>query len=93
MTSLAQILLMVLNVAQFIVIAHVIMSWLISFNILNLHQPIVRSIWNGLEGLLAPLYDPVRRMLPQMGGLDFAPLVVLLGIFALQTIIINNLVY
>ena len=90
MTSLLQILLLVLDVAQFIVIVHVIMSWLISFQVLNLNQQFVAQIWYGLNRLLEPLYAPIRRILPNMGGLDLTPLVALLGIYALRIIIINN---
>ena len=91
MQSLFQILMMILDVVWFIIIAHVIMSWLISFQVLNLHQPVVAQIWNGLNRLLEPLYGPVRRLLPPMSGLDLAPLVVLLGVFALRIILINNM--
>ena len=78
MTSLLQILLMILQLVQFVVIAHVIMSWLISFNVLNTRQQFVWQIWTGLERLLEPIYGPIRRILPSLGGLDLAPLVVLL---------------
>ena len=90
MQSLIQILLLILDVIWFIVIAHVIMSWLINFNVLNRNQPLVWQIWTGLERLLEPLYGPIRRMLPSMGGLDLSPLIVLLGIMALEIIIRNN---
>ena len=90
MTSLIQILLLILDVVWFILIAHVIMSWLISFQVLNLRQPLVAQIWDGLSRLLEPLYAPIRRVLPAMGGLDLAPLVVLIGIYALRIIIVNN---
>ena len=90
MTSLVQILLLILDVVWFILIAHVIMSWLINFQVLNLRQPLVHQIWEGLSRLLEPLYAPIRRILPAMGGLDLAPLVVLIGIYALRIIIINN---
>lgn len=89
MTSLYQILMLVLNVAQFIVLAHVIMSWLINFQVLNIRQPLVSQIWYGLERLLEPLYAPIRRILPPM-GLDLAPLIVLIAIYALQIILQNN---
>lgn len=89
MTSLYQILMLILNVAQFIVLAHVIMSWLINFQVLNIRQPLVSKIWYGLERLLEPLYAPIRRILPPM-GLDLAPLVVLIAIYALQIILQNN---
>ena len=90
MTSIFEILMMVLNVIWFILIAHIIMSWLISFQVLNLRQPLVAQIWFGLNRLLEPIYAPIRRILPDMGGLDLAPLVVLLGIAALRIVLINN---
>ena len=93
MTSLAQILLMILNVVWFIMIAHIIMSWLISFQVLNLHQPFVAQVWHGLNRLLQPIYDPIRRVLPNTGGLDLAPLVALIAVYALQIIVTNNLLY
>jgi YggT family protein len=80
---------LILNVAQFIILAHVIMSWLINFQVLNIRQPLVAQIWYGLERLLEPLYAPIRRILPPM-GLDLAPLVALIAIYALQIILTNN---
>lgn len=90
MTSLLQILLLLLNVAQWIILAHIIMSWLINFQVLNLRQPLVYQIWNGLNALLDPVYSRLRSFLPNMGGLDLAPLVALLAIYALRIILINN---
>jgi YggT family protein len=90
MTSLFQILMLLLDVAFFIVIAHVILSWLINFGVLNLGQPVVAQIWDGLNRLLEPIYGPIRRMLPPMGGLDLAPLVVFIAIYALRIILANN---
>ena len=91
MTSLFQILLLILDVAWFIVIIHIIMSWLISFQVLNLRQPFVAQIWDGLNRLLEPIYSKVRQFLPNMGGLDLAPLVVLIGLYAVRIILFNNL--
>ena len=93
MLSLFQILLMLISVAKFIIIAHIIMSWLINFGVLNLHQPLVNQLWRGLNQLLAPIYTPIRRLLPDMGGLDLAPLVVILGLFAAEILIRNNAMY
>ena len=90
MQSLFQILMLLLDVLWFFVIAHVIMSWLINFQVLNLRQPLVSQIWYGLNRLLEPLYEPVRRILPNMGGIDIAPLVVLIGVYALRIILMNN---
>lgn len=90
MTSILQILLMILEVAQFIVFIHVILSWLVGFGVLNLRQPLVGQVWDAMNRLLEPVYGPIRRFLPNMGGMDLSPLVVLLGIYALRIIILNN---
>ena len=90
MTSIFQILLLILDIAQWIIIAHIIMSWLINFQVLNLRQPLVASIWQGLNGLLEPIYNRVRRFLPNIGGLDLAPLVVLIAVYARLDILVNN---
>jgi YggT family protein len=90
MTSLYQILMLILDVVQFIILAHVIMSWLINFQVLNLRQPLVAGLWNGLNQLLEPVYSWVRRFVPTASGIDFAPLIVLLGVFALRIILQNN---
>jgi YggT family protein len=90
MTSVFQILMLLLNIVYFVVIAHVIMSWLINFQVLNLRQPLVAQIWEGLKRLLDPIYSRVRSVLPQMGGLDLAPLVVLIGVAVARIVLMNN---
>ncbi|MEM9710064.1 MAG: YggT family protein [Pseudomonadota bacterium] len=89
--TLLQILQLLLDVAFFIMIVHIILSWLISFQVLNLRQPLVAGIWDGLNRLLEPIYGPVRRMLPNTGMLDLAPLVVFIGIIILRDIVIPNI--
>ena len=93
MTSLYMILKLILDFAWFIMIAHIIMSWLISFQVLNLRQPIVAQLWYGVNKLLEPLYSRIRRFLPDMGGLDLAPLVALIGLLAIRIILENNRMY
>lgn len=91
MTSLLQILLLIVGIARWIVLVHVIMSWLINFQVLNLRQQLVAQIWYGLNRTLDPVYSRVRRLIPATGGIDFAPLIVLLAIYALEIVIRNNL--
>jgi YggT family protein len=57
---------------------------LIAFNVLNLYQPIVSQIWQGLNRILDPIYGRIRQFIPNMGGLDLAPLIALLMVAALQ---------
>lgn len=91
MLSVFQILTLLLDVAFFIMIVHIIMSWLINFQVLNLRQPLVAQIWDGLNRLLEPLYRPIRRMLPDTGALDLAPLVAFILIIILRDILLPNM--
>ncbi len=91
MGSLLQIVLLLLDILWFIIIVHIVMSWLINFQVLNLRQPIVAQIWDGLNRLLDPLYSRVRSVLPNTGALDLAPLVVLIAVYAARIVISRNL--
>ena len=93
MTSLFQILMLILDILWFVMIVHIIMSWLINFQVLNLRQQLVAQLWYGLNRLLEPLYRPIRRFMPEMGGLDLAPLVALIAVYAVRIILINNAQY
>ena len=90
MQSLFQILMLLLDVVWFFIIAHVIMSWLINFQVLNLHQQFVAQVWHMLNRVLEPIYQPIRRILPPMSGIDLAPLVALIAVYALRIILVNN---
>ena len=90
MQSLYQILMLLLDIVWFFIIAHVIMSWLINFQVLNLRQTFVAQIWDGLNRLLEPMYSRLRRILPPMSGIDLAPLVALIGVYVLRILLQNN---
>lgn len=90
MVSLFQALMILLNVLWFIMIAHIIMSWLLNFQVLNIRQPIIAQIWYGLNRLLEPIYAPIRRFLPMTPGLDLAPLVAFVVLIIVQRVLINN---
>ncbi len=90
MGSIIMIILFALEIVWYLVLASVIISWLVNFNVLNLHQPLVYQIWSGLNRLLEPIYAPIRRVLPPMGGLDLSPLVVIFGLYAIRVVLINN---
>lgn len=79
---------LILDVAFFIMIAHIIMSWLINFQVLNLHQPLVAQIWHGLNRLLEPIYRPIRNILPDTRPLDLAPLVAFIILISLRDFIL-----
>ncbi|MEX0350932.1 MAG: YggT family protein [Paracoccaceae bacterium] len=82
---------LILSVVYFFIIVHVIMSWLINFNVLNVHQQFVGQIWYGLNRLLEPIYRPIRNILPDTGGLDLAPLVAFIIVLSLQNYILPTI--
>ena len=92
MQSIFQILMLLLGVARFFIFVHFIMSWLISFNVLNVRQPFVAQVWYSLQRILEPVYRPIRRILPDLGGIDLSPLVLLLGLMFLQRLLHEYLV-
>ena len=82
---------LILDIAFFIMIVHIIMSWLINFQVLNLHQPMVAQIWQGINRLLEPIYQPLRLVLPNTNPLDLAPLVAFVIIISLRDYILPEL--
>ena len=90
MQSLYDILMLVIGVARFFIFAHFIMSWLISFQVLNIRQPFVAQVWYGLNKLLEPVYAPIRRVVPVMAGMDLTPLVALVGLEIIRIVLMNN---
>ncbi|RYG91163.1 YggT family protein [Loktanella sp. IMCC34160] len=88
MVELYRLLALLLDVAFWIMLVFVIMSWLINFQVLNTRQPMVQQVWVGLNRLLQPIFDPIRRILPDTRPLDLSPLVVFVGIIALRDIIL-----
>ncbi len=94
MYSIYQIIDLLLGILWFFVIAHVIMSWLINFQVLNIRQPLVYQVWNGLQRIITPIYAPIRNLirkfLPNMGAIDISPLIIILIIASVRIVLKNN---
>lgn len=75
---------MILQVLVWVVIAQVIISWLVAFNVINTQSNFVRTLLDTLDRLTAPLYRPIRKVLPDFGGIDFSPIVLILAIQILR---------
>ncbi len=84
MILILDILQILLNVLWWIIIVQAILSWLIAFNVINTYNEFVGSIWRALRTLTEPLYRPIRRILPDFGGLDLSPMVVLVILLIIQ---------
>lgn len=85
--SLFQVLDLLLRVASYIIIAQAIISWLVAFNVINTQNDFMRTFLNALDRMTEPLYRPIRKILPDFGGIDFSPLVVLLLIYVARILL------
>jgi YggT family protein len=85
--AFVQIADLLLDVLWWIIIGQVILSWLIAFNVINVHSGGVRAFIVALDRMTAPLYRPIRRLMPDFGGIDFSPLVVLILIQVIKKLL------
>ena len=85
--ALFDILSLLLNVLWWIIIVQVVLSWLFAFNVLNTSSDGLRRFVEALDRLTEPLYRPIRKLLPDFGGIDFSPLIVLLLLGVLQILL------
>lgn len=88
--TLAQIVSYLISIVIVLVIVQFILSLLISFNVVSMHNDFVAAIWRAVNALLDPILNPIRRIMPDMGAIDFSPLVLIIGLNILS-IILNNL--
>ncbi len=86
-----QIVHIILTVLWWFIIAQAVMSWLIAFNVINTHNDFVNQLWTVLDRITEPLYRPFRRIMPDFGGLDLTPMLVLILIIILQGPILGYL--
>ena len=84
MNPIAALLIVVLDIYMWIVVAAVIVSWLTAFNVINPYNNFVRGLLQALSALTEPVFRPIRKILPPMGGLDLSPIVVFVIIWFLK---------
>ena len=75
-----------------LVIVQFVLSLLISFNVVNMHNNLVAALWQAVNAILEPMLRPVRRLMPNTGALDLSPMVLIVGLTILQ-IVLKNLAY
>jgi len=91
MIALFRIIELLLDIAWWVIVIQAILSWLVAFHVINTYNSTVRSFLYALDRMTEPLYRPIRRILPDFGGLDFSPMVVLLIIYILKNIIVPQI--
>ena len=92
MSYVGYLLIQLLEIYTFIIIAAVIISWLIAFNVMSPSHPVTQKIMVLLAKLTDPVMRPVQRVIPSIGGIDLSPIIVIFAIMLLQRIIFQLLV-
>jgi len=88
MRAILDVVLIVLQLYIWLLIAAAVLSWLIAFNVVNTRNPVVAAITDFLYRITEPLLGPIRRRLPNLGGLDISPVVLILIIILIERIIV-----
>ena len=90
--TLFEIVSYLISIIVTVVIAQFVLSLLITFNVVSLHNRIVAALWQAVNAILEPILRPVRRIMPDTGALDLSPMVVIIGLTVLQ-IVLRNLAF
>jgi len=88
MRAILNVLILALDIYKLVIIVAAVMSWLIAFNIVNIRNDFVRSVWSAVVALTEPALRPIRRFLPNTGGIDISPVVLFLAILLVEQIIV-----
>lgn len=87
MRAILDVILAVLDIYWFIIIISAVLSWLVAFQVINVRNDFVRTVWETLNKLTEPVLRPIRERLPNFGGIDISPIIVLLIIYFLERFI------
>jgi YggT family protein len=87
MRVILEVILIVLDIYWWVVLATIVLSWLIAFNIINTRNQFVDQVWRALLSLTEPVLRPIRRILPKFSGLDLSPIVLFILIYLIQRVI------
>jgi YggT family protein len=88
MRAILEVVLLALQLYTYLIVASAILSWLVAFNVVNVRNDVVRSIWTFLAAVTEPALRPIRNILPNLGGVDISPIILLLLIFLVERVIL-----
>jgi len=88
MRALLDVILLALQLYVWVIIASAVLSWLVAFNVVNTRNAFVSAVGDSIYRLTEPVLRPIRRFLPNLGGIDISPIVLILGIIFVQNFIV-----
>ena len=91
MRAILDVLLIVMQLYMYVVVAAIVFSWLVSFNVVNMRNQFVAMVADFLYRITEPALRPIRNFMPNLGGIDISPVIVILIIVFIQSVILPNL--
>ena len=89
MNSVLWLILKIIDIYVWLIILQVVLSWLIAFNVVNTHNQVVAVIGDFLYRITEPVLRPIRNFMPNLGGIDVSPVILILIIFFIQSVIVR----
>ncbi len=93
MRPVVELLLLVIDIYKWVVIGQAVMSWLVAFGVINTYNRFVAQLGEMLFRLTEPALRPIRNLLPNLGGVDISPIILLLLLWFMQRLIVEYLVF
>ena len=91
MRALLEVILIALEIYVWLLIAQAVLSWLIAFNVVNTRNQFVAMLWDFLYRITEPALGPIRRIMPNLGGIDISPVILILIIIFIEKVVTNFL--
>jgi YggT family protein len=89
MRALLEVILIALEIYVWLLIAQAVLSCLIAFNVVNTRNQFVAMLWDFLYRITEPALGPIRRLMPNLGGIDISPVILILIIIFIEKVIVN----
>ena len=93
MAFIGEILLFLLNLCFWIIIIQVVLSWLITFEVINIRNPQAANFVRLIDRITAPVYKPLRKIVPPIAGIDLTPIIVIFAIYLLKHIVVSIFIF
>ncbi|HEU4837900.1 MAG TPA: YggT family protein [Micavibrio sp.] len=93
MAFIGEILLLLLNICFWIIIVQVVLSWLITFEVINIRNPQAANFVRLIDRITAPVYRPLRKLIPPIAGIDITPIILIFGIYLLKSLVTSIFIY
>ena len=93
MYIIGEILLLLLNICFWIIIIQVVLSWLITFEVINIRNPQAANFVRLIDRITAPVYKPLRKLIPPIAGIDITPIIIIFAIYLLKSLVVSTFIY